>query len=156
MSVFQYCLSTAGSYCSKLYCLGTSSDYITLRREDNPIEHSLFKTLTMATEYFPPNIACEPVAQNINMIVTYRNNAIHFYNQPEFAIVIFRLPTSIINYRDIFKETLGVDIAAEMTIVLLPLWFILPQTRSSSYRKPRRTLRKVERLTSYEKFRRPL
>jgi len=56
--------------------------------------------------------------------LTYRNNAIHFYNQSGFSVIIYGLAqTSIINYRDLMLSIFNVDIANEMTISLLPLSF---------------------------------
>ena len=58
------------------------------------------------------------------MLVTYRNNAIHFYNQRGFSVIIYGLAqTSIINFRDLMCSIFNFDIANEMTIGLLPLSF---------------------------------
>ena len=58
------------------------------------------------------------------MLVTYRNNTIHFYNQPGFSVIIYGLSqTSIINYRDLMCLIFNIDIADEMTLSLLPLSF---------------------------------
>lgn len=80
--------------------------------------------LNKAKDFFPSNISYEPVAQNLNMLITYRNNSIHFYNQREFSILIYGLAqTSIINYRDLMLFVFNIDIANEMTLSLLPLSF---------------------------------
>lgn len=85
---------------------------------------SIRDALIKAKNFFPSDIPYEPVAQNINMLVTYRNNAIHFYNQRGFSVIIYGLAqTSIINYRDLLLAIFGIDIADEMTISLLPLSF---------------------------------
>ena len=58
------------------------------------------------------------------MLVTYRNNAIHFYNQKGFGVILYGLAqTSIINFRDLMLSIFNIDIANEMTISLLPLSF---------------------------------
>ena len=89
-----------------------------------------YRTLTVqdalikSKQFFPADISFEPVAQNINMLVTYRNNAIHFYNQKGFGVVIYGLAqTSIINFRDLMSSIFNLDIAYEMSINLLPLSF---------------------------------
>jgi len=101
---------------------------------------SIQDALLKAKRFFPTNIPYEPVARNIDMIVTYRNNAIHFYNQREFSVVIYGLAqTSIINYRDLLLAVFSIDIADKMTISLLPLSFgfqpdpiaFLQQTKSN-------------------------
>lgn len=101
---------------------------------------SVQDVLLKARGYFPSHIPYEPVAQNISMLVTYRNNAIHFYNQRGFGVVIYGLAqTSIINFRDLMYSIFNIDIASEMTISLLPLSFgaqpdpieFLQQTRAN-------------------------
>jgi hypothetical protein len=58
------------------------------------------------------------------MLVTYRNNAIHFYNQGGFGVIIYGLAqTSIINFKDLMHSVFNVDISNEMAISLLPLSF---------------------------------
>jgi hypothetical protein len=85
---------------------------------------SLRDALTKARDFFPNNIQYEPVAQNINILETYRNNAIHFYNQRGFGVIIYGLAqTSIVNYRDLMLSIFNLDIANEMTLSLLPLSF---------------------------------
>ncbi len=85
---------------------------------------SVQDALEKARPFFPANIQFEPLAQNIEMLITYRNNSIHFYNQKGFNVVIYGLAqTSITNYRDLMNEIFHFDIANEMSISLLPLSF---------------------------------
>ncbi|MCG3155057.1 MAG: hypothetical protein DKINENOH_01655 [bacterium] len=86
--------------------------------------YSIEDALSKVEPYFPNEIPFAPVAQNITLLVAYRNNAIHFYNQRGFNVVIYGLAqTSIINYRDLLLSIFGIDIGNEMTINLLPLAF---------------------------------
>ena len=81
---------------------------------------SIQDAVLKAKNYFPTDISYEPVAQNINMLVTYRNNAIHFYNQKGFGVVIYGLAqTSIINFRDLMYSIFNINIANEMTMVVM-------------------------------------
>jgi len=85
---------------------------------------SIEDALAESRQFFPPEISHEPVSINIQMLITFRNNAIHFYNQREFRIIIYGLAqTSIVNYRDLMLSIFNVDIAHEMTLNLLPLSF---------------------------------
>jgi len=98
--------------------------YYTKKRSEPYRTISLQDALLQAKDWFPTNISYVPVAQNINMLVTYRNNAIHFYNQHGFGVIIYGLAqTSIINFKDLMRSVFNVDIANEMTISLLPLSF---------------------------------
>jgi hypothetical protein len=85
---------------------------------------SLRDTLVKTQDFFPSNVQYEPVAQNISMLEAYRHNAIHFYNQRGFKIIIYGLAqTNIVNYRDLMLSIFNIDIANEMTLGLLPLSF---------------------------------
>jgi len=85
---------------------------------------SIQDALHKAKDFFPPDIPFEPVARNIEMLTTHRNNAIHFYNQQDLSVIIYGLAqTSIINYKDLMLSVFGIDIANEMTLSLLPLAF---------------------------------
>ena len=85
---------------------------------------SLTDALKEAKSFFPQTISYEPVVKNIKSLVEYRDNSIHFYNQPGFGVVIHGLSqTSIINYRDLMLEVFAHDITKETTIHLLPLGF---------------------------------
>lgn len=58
--------------------------------------------LNQVNKYIPPAIQYEPIAKNLAMMVNYRNDAIHFYNQTGFGVIIYGLAqTSIINFRDL-------------------------------------------------------
>lgn len=64
------------------------------------------------------------MAQNINVLEAYRHNAIHFYNQRGFNVIIYGLAqTNIVNFRDLMLSIFNIDIANEMTLGLLPLSF---------------------------------
>jgi len=50
---------------------------------------SVQDALEKTRSYFPPAIQFEPIRQNITLLLTYRDNSIHFYNQPGFGVIIF-------------------------------------------------------------------
>jgi hypothetical protein len=65
-----------------------------------------------------------PVAlrASLDLLTTYRNNAVHFYNAEGFGALIYSLAqAAIVNYRDLAKASFGIDIANEMPWVILPL-----------------------------------
>lgn len=85
---------------------------------------SIIDALSKVKDFFPANIPYEPVVKNVNALITYRNNTIHFYNEQGFSVIIYGLAqTNIINYRDLMLFIFNMDIANEMTISLLPLSF---------------------------------
>lgn len=85
---------------------------------------TIFDALKECKLYFPASIPYQPVAENLDRLIDYRNNAIHFYNQDGFGVLIYGLAqTSIINFRDLVRSIFDLDIADEMNLSLLPLSF---------------------------------
>jgi hypothetical protein len=95
---------------------------------DKPyITYDIGAALEKCKPFFPASIPYKAVCENIGRLVDYRNNAIHFYNDSGFEIVIYGLAqTSIVNFRDLMLETFEKDIADEVNLSLLPLSFGAP------------------------------
>jgi hypothetical protein len=78
--------------------------------------------LNKAEKFFPNGLEPLPVRRNLDLLSTYRDNAVHFYNQREFAAVIYTLAqTSIVNFRDLLKGAFGLDLGTDIGWSLLPL-----------------------------------
>ncbi|MCK9555092.1 DUF3644 domain-containing protein [bacterium] len=93
-------------------------------RKQNYRSLTIQDALNKVQPVFPIDIQYEPIAQNLELLITYRNNAIHFYNQKGFSIVIYGLAqTNITNFRDLMISVFKYDITDEMSINLLPLSF---------------------------------
>lgn len=83
---------------------------------------SLADAFTKAEAHFPAEVARLPVKRNLELLSTYRDNAVHFYNTDGFGSLVYALAqTSILNFRDIAKGVFGEDPASEITWQLLPL-----------------------------------
>jgi hypothetical protein len=75
-----------------------------------------------AKPYLPKALDPLAVGYNLELLANYRDNAVHFYNLPDFGVLIYALAqTSIVNLKDFFERTFGLDIAAEVNWKLLPL-----------------------------------
>ncbi len=86
--------------------------------------YALSDALRKAKRFFPECIPYEPVRENINHLVKYRDNAVHYYNESGFGVMIYGLAqASLVTYRDLVLHVFGLDITQETTIVLLPLGF---------------------------------
>lgn len=83
--------------------------------------------MVTAKPYFPLAIPHFAVSKNIDSLVDYRNNAVHYYNDVRLETVIYGLAqTSIVNFRDLVDEVFRIDIADGVSIILLPLSFSAP------------------------------
>lgn len=83
---------------------------------------SISDALQKCQDLIPSDIGYVPVSQNIELVNTYRDNAIHFYNKKDFGVIVYALAqTSIVNYRDLMYTCFGLDLADEISVRLLPL-----------------------------------
>ncbi len=74
------------------------------------------------TAVWPSQVKAEPVRRNLELLALYRDKTVHFYNEPDFGVVVYSLAqTSIHNYRDIVKSVFRQDLAEEISWQILPL-----------------------------------
>lgn len=93
------------------------------KRHNEPYRtYSLSDALNRSTRFFPASIDSSATAKNLDLLVEYRDNAIHFYNEKGFGVIIYALSqTAISNFRDLAKAIFDVDVAGEINLSLLPL-----------------------------------
>lgn len=71
---------------------------------------------------FPKTIDQLPVQRNLELLGTYRDNAVHFYNAQGFGVLLYALAqTSIMNFRDFLEAVFEHRLEDEITWQLLPL-----------------------------------
>ena len=94
------------------------------KRKKECVTIGLSSCIEKVKPLLPPSIEFKPISENIKQLLKYRNKCVHFYNVEGFDALIYALSqTSIINYRDIIKESFNRDIASEVNLNLLPLSF---------------------------------
>ena len=83
---------------------------------------SLVDAFTKAKPSFPKKIDSLPVGANLRLLSTFRDNAVHFYNEDGFGVLIYSLgQTAIVNLRDLMKESFRIDIGDDISWQLMPL-----------------------------------
>lgn len=83
---------------------------------------SLDDSFVKAEKSFPAKIPALGVRRNLDLLSTYRDNAVHFYNESEFGMVVYALAqTSIVNFRDLLLDVFGEDLSNHINWSLLPL-----------------------------------
>ena len=71
---------------------------------------------------FPKNVDPLAVQRNLELLGTYRDNAVHFYNAKGFGALLYALAqTCIKNFRDFMDGTFQHRLEDEITWHLLPL-----------------------------------
>lgn len=79
-------------------------------------------TKAAATAVWPKDVPARAIEMNLDMLIVYRGNAVHFYNTRGFGTVIYSLvQTSIVNFRDLMRAVFNVELGDEMNWALLPL-----------------------------------
>jgi len=92
------------------------------RRNEPYRTYSLSDALNRSTPYFPASVDFDATAKNLELLVDYRDNAVHFYNASGFGVVIYALAqTAITNFRDLVKAVFDKDLTEEITLALVPL-----------------------------------
>ena len=82
---------------------------------------------TRSQKWFPKGLPPLPVRRNLDLLSTYRDNAVHFYNARSFGSLIYALAqTSVVNYKDLLQSGFDVDLGKEMSWQLLPLGLKTP------------------------------
>jgi hypothetical protein len=93
------------------------------KRRNEPYKtYSLSDALNRATPHFPQGVDFNATAKNIELLVEYRDNAVHFYNEPGFGVIVYALAqTAITNFCDVVKALFDKNLSDEITLSLLPL-----------------------------------
>ena len=80
-----------------------------------------------ATVFIPARIQSRPLRDNLDFLGTYRDNAVHFYNEDGFETVVYALAqTSISNFRDVLYAVFDQRLEEEISWKLLPLGIEAP------------------------------
>jgi len=83
---------------------------------------SLVDAFAKAEKLFPKKIEYLPVGANLRLLSTYRDNAVHFYNERDFGILIYSLgQTAIVNLKDLMREAFKMNIEDDISWQLMPL-----------------------------------
>jgi EC042_2821-lke REase/Protein of unknown function (DUF3644) len=89
--------------------------------------YSLTDSLRKAETFIPTALGVQALRMNLELLSTYRDNAVHFYNAQNFGAVIYALAqTSIVNLKDVLKLFFDVELSDEITWQLLPLGLTPP------------------------------
>jgi hypothetical protein len=92
------------------------------RRKEPPRTYSMADAFRKAEGFLPAALEVTAIRLNLELLSTYRDNAVHFYNAPGFGTLLYALAqTCIVNLKDLLKAFFDIDLANEITWQLLPL-----------------------------------
>jgi len=76
----------------------------------------------MEAHVFPGGFASRAALSNLELLVAYRDNAVHFYNHKGFRVLIYGLAqTSVKNFVDLTSDVFGDKVLEAMPQSLLPV-----------------------------------
>jgi hypothetical protein len=97
------------------------------RRKEPYRTYSLTDAFRKAEQFLPATLGVQALRMNVELLSTYRDNATHFYNAPQFGSVIYALAqTSIVNLRDLLQAVFDIKLSDDITWHLLPLGLDTP------------------------------
>jgi Domain of unknown function (DUF3644)/EC042_2821-like Restriction Endonuclease-like domain len=109
-------------YLKALISKNKASIYYQKHRQQPYRTLSMVDAFAKAEKFFPRKIGYLPVGGNLRLLSTYRDNAVHFYNERDFGILIYSLgQTAIVNLKDLMKETFRINIEDDISWRLMPL-----------------------------------
>lgn len=89
--------------------------------------YSLADAFRRAEKLLSADLSTQALRMNLELLGTYRDNSVHFYNARSFGAVIYALAqTSIVNLKDLLKAVFDIDLSDEISWQLLPLGLNAP------------------------------
>src|SRR5262245_48247976 len=109
-------------YLKALISKNKNSIYYPKNRKQPYRTLSMVDAFNKVEKFFPKKIDYLPVGANLRLLSTYRDNAVHFYNERDFGMLIYSLgQTAIVNLKDLMKETFRINIEDDISWQLMPL-----------------------------------
>jgi len=80
-----------------------------------------------ARSVLPKDLDPDAVADNVKHLVLFRDNAIHFYNQSDFRVLVYALgQTAVVNFSDVLEQLFGQRLEEHVSANLLPIGLRAP------------------------------
>ena len=103
------------------------SIYYPKRRNQPYRTLAISDVLARSHAYFPAEVNYPATSKNLDCLISYRDQAIHFYNEAGFGVLIYALAqTAIVNYRDLVQKVFNKDLSEEISLSLLPIALSTP------------------------------
>jgi EC042_2821-lke REase/Protein of unknown function (DUF3644) len=83
---------------------------------------SVADALNRARPLLPTSLSPEAISGNVRHLVLFRDNAIHFYNQSDFRVLVYALgQTAVLNFADVLRRVFGRSLDDLISANLLPI-----------------------------------
>src|SRR5665811_74879 len=92
------------------------------RRNEPYKSYAIKDAVTRTKDLIPASLAPAAIAANLEHLVLFRDNAVHFYNQHDFSVLVYALgQTAIVNYNDVLKGLFSHGLEEHIAPNLMPI-----------------------------------
>lgn len=90
--------------------------------EDDDRTLGIRDSLRESKPFFPHGLKYESIRSNLNLLIDYRDRAIHYYNEEGISLVMYNLEQACVrNYADLLRSAFEINLRERSSIVLFPL-----------------------------------
>ena len=105
-----------------LLCKAKRTVFYKKRRNEPYKPYAISDAVHRSADLIPSGLAPRAIAANLEHLVLFRDNAVHFYNQHDFSVLVYALgQTSVVNYNDLLREATGRGLEDCIAPNLLPI-----------------------------------
>lgn len=103
-------------------CKSQRTVFYKKRRNEPYKSYAIKDAVTRTKDLIPASLAPAAIAANLEHLVLFRDNAVHFYNQHDFSVLVYALgQTAIVNFNELLKAAFGHGLEEQMAPNLMPI-----------------------------------
>jgi len=92
------------------------------KRREPYKSYAMKDSVARTRDLIPTSLDPAAIAANLEHLVLFRDNAVHFYNQTDFGVLVYALgQTAIINFNDVLQALFGHGLEDQMALYLMPI-----------------------------------
>ncbi|MDP2183270.1 MAG: DUF3644 domain-containing protein [Actinomycetota bacterium] len=105
-----------------ILCKSKRTVFYKKKRNEPHRSYAVKDAVARSRDLIPAGLAPPSMVANIEHLVLFRDNAVHFYNQSDFSVLVYALgQTSVVNYNDVLKAVFGQGLEEQMALSLMPI-----------------------------------
>ena len=103
-------------------CQAKRTIFYKKKRREPYKSYAMKDSVARTRELIPSSLDPAAIAANLEHLVLFRDNAVHFYNQSDFGVLVYALgQTAIINFNDVLNAVFGHGLEEQMALNLMPI-----------------------------------
>lgn len=105
-----------------ILCKSKRTIFYKKRRSEPHRSYAVKDAVAKSRDLIPSDLAPSSIVANIEHLVLFRDNAVHFYNQSDFSVLVYAIgQTAVVNYNDLLKAIFGQGLEEQIPLNLLPI-----------------------------------